>query len=70
MEPTLTPEEGFEARRLRAIKAKAVEIEKVFMFVPRNNQVLLNLLVIALPDLKCCPLVTLVVNLYLTDARR
>lgn len=55
MEPTLTPEEDFKARRLKAIKAKAVEIEKVFTFVPRNNQVLLNMLLIALPGLKHCP---------------
>lgn len=39
MEPTLTPEEDFKARRLNAIKAKAVEIEKVFRFVPRNDPV-------------------------------
>lgn len=63
VEPALTPEESFEARRLKAIKAKAVEIEKVFMFVPPNAQVLLNLFLIASPDLQHCPLVTLVVNL-------
>lgn len=62
MEPTLTPEEDFKARRLKAIKAKAVEIEKVFTFVPRNNRALPNLLLIAFPDLKRCPLVALAVN--------
>eukprot|EP00066_Takifugu_rubripes_P016522 XP_011605788.1 PREDICTED: periphilin-1-like isoform X2 [Takifugu rubripes] len=30
MEPTLTPEEDFKARRLKAIRAKAVEIEKLY----------------------------------------
>lgn len=63
MEPTPTPEEGFQARRLSAIKAKAVEIEKVFTFVPPKEQLLLNLLLIALPDRKHCPLVTLAVDL-------
>lgn len=39
MEPELTPEEDFKARRLNAIKAKALEIEKVIRFAPWNNAI-------------------------------
>lgn len=42
VEPRLTPEEDFKARRLKAIRAKAVEIEKVVTFVPRNSPFLLS----------------------------
>lgn len=34
MEPKPTPEEDFKARRLEAIKAKALEVEKVVRFSP------------------------------------
>ena len=36
-EAKLTPGEDFKARRLEAIKAKAVEIEKVIRFAPTND---------------------------------
>lgn len=35
MEPKLTSEEDIKARRLEAIKAKALEIEKVVRVAPR-----------------------------------
>ena len=37
VEPKPTPEEDFKARRSEAIKAKALEIEKVVRFAPRND---------------------------------
>lgn len=37
MEPKLTPEADFKARRSEAIKAKALDIEKVVRFAPRSD---------------------------------
>lgn len=59
MEPKLTPEEDFKARRLEAIKAKALEITKVVRFAPRNNPTSVNLSQMSLLDLSLPPLVTL-----------
>lgn len=37
MEPKPTPDKDLKVRRLEAIQAKALEIEKVIRFIPWNN---------------------------------
>ncbi|XP_069018245.1 periphilin-1-like [Embiotoca jacksoni] len=52
MEPKLTPEEGFKARRLEAIKAKALEIEKHYRQDCETFRTVVNMLVAKEPSLE------------------
>ncbi len=64
MEPKLTPED-FKACRLEAIKAKALEIEKVIRFAARNDLTSVNSLdaLFLMPRYNLSPLSWLDLNL-------